>query len=342
MSPAERGENSDPSGVTVFTIGDSFYFPGLVALVNSLRLTGFHHPVFVLDCGLTPEQRDLLGPHCHLVEAPRRAMNPLQYKAFAHLLRPSGIVVIIDSDIIVARSLDPLVQLAHQGKVCVFPDPERHRWFPEWQQLFGLRAQLRREGYVNSGFAAWSTAHWPELLERWWQCCERIFAYRTFREGAGKAEPAAQGDQEALNALLMSEIPEGAVARQPEQAEVFRRKLCRVEVVDTGTLASRYDGQVVTLLHNNGDPKLWGRKAWRRVSRKNAYVRLMRRLLNGSDVAISLPGQDLPVWLRPGIAARTTTSLLYALNPLITAALLPRRVVRSIRSPVRVPVYSSP
>jgi hypothetical protein len=244
------------------------------------------------------------------------------------LLRPSGVVVIIDSDMIVARSLDPILRLALEGKICAFPDWGGRRWFPEWQHLFDLRAQLRHEVYVNAGFVAWSTVHWPHLLERWWQCCERTFASPTIREGAANTGPLAQADQDALNAVLMSETPAGAVALQPRKAEVFRWNLHQVKVVDAGTLASRFAGHPVTLLHNNGSPKLWDRQAWRRVRRSNAFIRLLRRLFYGSDVEIRLSGQDLPVWLRPGIAAQLTTYLLGALNLLISAVVLPRTVVR--------------
>jgi hypothetical protein len=245
--------------ITLYTIADSGFFLGLIGLVNSLRITGCHHPVVVLDCGLTPRQRAVVRPHCHLVDAPPRgAINPTQYKAFAHLLQPRGVVVIIDSDIIVARSLDSILRRAVDGRICAFPDWGGRRWFPEWQQLFGLRAQLRREVYVNAGFVAWSTVHWPHLLERWWECCERTFASPTIREGAANTGPLAQADQDALNALLMSEIPAGAVALEPREAEAFRRNLPEVEILDAGTLASRFAGHPVTLLHNNGAPTAVG------------------------------------------------------------------------------------
>lgn len=327
MSPLQRLEAIGSPDITLYTIADSGFFLGLIGLVNSLRITGCHHPVVVLDCGLTPQQRAVVRPHCQLVAAPPRgAINPTQYKAFAHLLQPRGIVVIIDSDIIVARSLDSILRRAVEGRICAFPDWGGRRWFPEWQQLFGLRAQLRREVYVNAGFVAWSTVHWPHLLERWWECCERTFASPTIREGAANTGPLAQADQDALNALLMSEIPAGAVALEPREAEAFRRNLPEVEILDAGTLASRFAGHPVTLLHNNGAPKLWERQAWRRVRRRNAFIGLLRRLLHGSDVEIRLSRQDLPVWLRAGLAARTATYLLGSLNLLISAVLSPRTV----------------
>jgi hypothetical protein len=320
------------SDAAVYTIADRGFFPGVVALVNSLRLGGFDRPIVILDCGFTPAQREILAPHCRLIEVPpRRAINPTQYKPFAHLLRPDGIVIVIDSDIIVTRSLEAMISLAREGRICAFADPERHRWFPEWQQLFDLQAPLRHEVYVNAGFLAWSTAHWPTLLARWWQCCERTYAHRTIREGASNAGPLAQADQDALNALLMSEIPSEAMALQPKEEEVFRWDLRRVSVVEPATLSCRYLGHRVTLLHNNGGGKLWDRAAWRRVTRENAYLRLLRRLLTGTDIAIRIPEQTLPLWLRAPAAARAATALLYGCNRLISLLLLPKGLVQRLR-----------
>jgi hypothetical protein len=158
-----------------------------------------------------------------------------------------------------------------------------------------------------------------------------MFGQRTVYEGSGKTSPFALGDQEALNALLMSEIPAEAVAVQPQGGEVFKKNFHEVEVVDVGTLASRYDGQPVTLLHSTGSPKPWERRGWRRGRWRNAYARLLRRLLNGPDIEIRVSGHDLPVWLRSGMGARSTTYLLGASDLLLSAVFLPRRVVREGR-----------
>jgi hypothetical protein len=332
MSIADAGR-ADDSEVTLYTVADSRFFLGLVGLVNSLRLTGFRHPIVVLDCGLTAVQRERVAGQCRLVAPPAGMVhNHAQYKAFAHLLRPAGTIVIIDSDMIVTRSLEPLLQLAREGKICAFPDLFEHkaaeRWFPEWQQLFDLRAPLRREVYVNSGFACWSTGHWPGLLERWWQCCERTFAHRTIYEGVTKAHPFALADQDAFNALIMSEVPASAVARQPAEEEVFRKHLHEVEIADPVTLACRYRGHPVLLLHATNAPKPWQRRGWRRLHAGNAYVRLLRRLLNGSDVAVRPPDAEVPIWLRSGPGGRAGAALLQASDWLLRAILLPRRAIR--------------
>jgi hypothetical protein len=53
-----------------FTFGTANYFPGVVALINSLRLLGHGEEVVVLDEGCTPRQQERLRRHCTLVTRP--------------------------------------------------------------------------------------------------------------------------------------------------------------------------------------------------------------------------------------------------------------------------------
>ncbi len=47
--------------VAFYCISSDLYFPGAVALVNSLRLVGHTEPIFLLDCGLSDAHRELLA-----------------------------------------------------------------------------------------------------------------------------------------------------------------------------------------------------------------------------------------------------------------------------------------
>jgi hypothetical protein len=294
----------DPSGsdnVTFYTIANARYFLGLVALLNSLRLVGHSETLVVLDCGLTEVQRSLLSPHCQLVEMPKQlASNPTLFKPFPYLVKPEGTVVIIDSDMIVTRSLTSILSQAADGKICAFPDPESDRWFSEWQSLFELTQELRRQVYANAGFVVFSTEYWPNLLSDWWQACHKILSHPTIAEGV-KDGPSAQADQDALNALLMSVIPTEALALQPIQEESYR-DFQTVEVVDEKTLACRYQNHSTTILHCCSSPKSWETQALSEVGYHNAYVRLLRRLVGGENIALRLPSKQLPIWLRPGIS----------------------------------------
>lgn len=206
------------------------------------------------------------------------------------------------------------------GKICVFPDPESDRWFAEWQQLFNLPNAPRHQIYANAGFVVFSTLHWSNLLEKWWQACQRILSHPTLAEGAANTEPSAQADQDALNALLMSEIPAHALAFQPPEEEVYRENLYEFELIDVQTLECKYGDRSVTIFHSNGSPKPWNHQSWRLVRRRDANMRLlMHRLLIGEDVTLKVPVDMLPFWLRPGIAAQISIYALCAANPLISA-----------------------
>ncbi len=301
--------------VTFYTIGDARYFLGVVGLLNSLRLTGHEQKIVVLDCGLTPKQRDLLSPHCTLFQMPRElATNPTQFKAFPYLLQPQGTVVIIDSDMLVVRSLQGLLEMGKQGKICVFPDLGINRSCAEWQEFFALSSPPRKQGYVNAGLIVFSTKHWSNLLQRWWQACERTFSHPTLYEGASHTSPCVAGDQDALNAILASEYPIEALAIQSKYEEIFGRFLRQVRIVNLQALACKYGQHDITILHSNGGPKPWEAKTVKSLLRRFAYVKLLRRLLTGTDVPIKVPTEDLAMLYRPGVLGQLLLFGLSILN----------------------------
>ena len=83
---------------TFYTIADSTFFVGAVALLNSLRLTGNDGELVLVDCGLTARQRELLSPHCRLTtsEGHGRPTKPA-----VHRLAAGELVALLDSDIMV-------------------------------------------------------------------------------------------------------------------------------------------------------------------------------------------------------------------------------------------------
>jgi hypothetical protein len=287
-------------GVTYYTISDSRYFVGTAAMLNSLRLTGNHGEVVVLDRGLEPGQRTRLERHARVVDIDDdRLGNPVMLKAYPQLLGADGTIVIIDSDMLVTEPLEPIVTQAAAGKVCLFPDhwSDYDRWFAEWETAFSLRAPLRRRRYLNSGFVALSTQHWPDLLSRWWEACAALPPDLVF---AAEDSPFRDGDQDALNALLMSEVPEDAVGELPASGEAHPDALLDVQVLDAGNLVCAIDGNHVTILHASGRPKVWHAEGWRRVRARDAHTRLLPRVLLAADVPLRLDPTELPVWLRDG------------------------------------------
>src|SRR4051812_44185298 len=194
-----------PTESTYYTIADAPFFPGLVVLLNSLRLSGNRGELVVLDRGLADDQRELVEPHVTLVQLPVADVpHPAVLKPYPHAFDPSGVVMIIDSDMLIVHSLDWVAERAAAGKICLFPDPIPDRWFAEWADTLELRAPLRRGKYLNAGFVAVDVERWPSLLERWWELCARIPAEQLFVD---QALPFWAADQDALNALLLSELP---------------------------------------------------------------------------------------------------------------------------------------
>ncbi len=285
--------------VTFFSICNAAYFPGLIALINSLVLTGHDYPIVVGDCGLTRDQQLVLRQYekCRLFTLdPSMVINPQQYKAFAHLVGASGIVVLIDSDMIVTGDLHPIIAKARSGRICAYPNPIEDRWFAEWQQIFGLGQPPRRQVYICTGFVAFSVAHQPDLLARWWTACEAIYAHPTVYEGADWDGPTSQSDQDALNALLMSEYPLEALSLEPADDTVYRWDFCFLETVDSKTLSCRFRGRRPVILHASLSPKPWQTKG----ATRDTFFTFLQRLLLAPDLSIMPPAMLLSDVTRPG------------------------------------------
>lgn len=316
------------ASATVYTLADATYFPGLVGLLNSLRLTGNPYELVVIDAGLADWQRELLRPWARVVpRSDSGVASPYLWKSGVAGLAPEGVVIWLDSDILVTRSLADVVDLARQGRICAIRDdwpPGFERFFPEWESLLALRAPCRPQTYVNSGFFAFDTAHWPALLDRWDECCRRM-PHADILIGDHATDPLWAGDQDALNALLMSEVPAGAVAHLPSGEMAHARRMGEVRVVDPSRLVVVADGADPRLLHYTWRPKPWERAAWRRV-KPDAYVSLLIRSLFGEGATMAIPRSSLPYWLRPGLLGKASLFLVRVTRKLLS--LLPGRKPR--------------
>jgi hypothetical protein len=295
-----------------FTVSDADYFVGTVALLNSLHVTDNAIPLTVLDRGLTAAQRALLEPHCDLVVG-RRDRDGYFAKPTAPLAcDDADTLVFVDSDILVTRSLAEPLAAAARGSVYVCAEPaSSDRWFAEWSELLALRAPLRQEPAVNAGFVVFSRSRVPGLLERWGAICDDLAAtaaepdewHLSRRE---PDHPLWLADQDALNALLMSEVPPGRVVIGPPTTMVMSPDALRAtKVVDLERLECEWRGEPVTVLHAVGLRKPWQPSAAREM-RRTAYVRCLLRVLHGPDVPVRVPDVELVPWLRsgPGATAR--------------------------------------
>lgn len=316
-----RGEERGPTageGLTFYTVTDEGFYLGAVGMVNSLRLMGYTNPIVVLERGLSESQRASLEAECEIVSLPdAEVTNPALLKPFGRLLNPGGIVVSIDSDMIVTSRLDAAIEAARSGQICAYPDMEAGRWFAEWERIFELPRRPRHQTYVNSGLVAFSVDHWPELLPRWWDLCRRLWTHPTIYEGAKKENPTSQADQDALNALLMSEVPERSLTILPRDEQPNTRQLrYRVDLVDVEDLSCSLGSRPVSIIHFTGRPKPWVYRGWHWRGR-NPYPRLLRRLLVGGDVSVQTCRGDIPVlWLRPGNIGAAMMRVLSSVNGL--------------------------
>jgi len=284
------------SPTAFYCVSDSRYFLGAVGLVNSLRLVGHHQPVYMLDCGLTDSQRELIAPHVNLV-SDQSGTPPWLLKTIAPLRHPAEVMVLIDADMIVTRSLDELIDQARSGSL-VAAINDRDRFRPEWGELLGLGA-IRRGPYLSSGLVLCDRELGEQVLGLMERLQDRVDFDQTFWRRNVVDYPFLYGDQDVLNGIVHSDRvdPERLVALDHRLAPT--PPFGRLKVVDERTLRCRYrDGVEPYLLHN------FYRKPWLVPMRSNVYSRLLTRVLVASDVEVRLQASSRPVWMRTGPRAR--------------------------------------
>jgi hypothetical protein len=278
-----------------YTVTGRDFFPGAVALLNSLRLVGHAEPLFVLDSGMEPAQRALLEQHATIVPAPRDA-PPSLLKLEAPLTRGARTLVLLDADIIVTRPLTELIERASQGFLVGFEN-DRQRFFPEWANLLGLEG-LRPAPYLSTSalFVDGALAETFMPLAR--QRQTSVDRRGTWLGRGSESHPLYYLDQDVLNAVVASHL----VA---DQVVALDRRLSAnppfqgLRLIEPASLRCTYrDGTDPYMLHH------WSKKPWLVRMRSNVYSRLLTRLLLSSDVALRLSASDLPRRRRTGPAAR--------------------------------------
>jgi len=277
-----------------YAVCDSRFFPGLVALVNSLRLVGHYEPIFVLDTGLTPDQRSRLNDHVTLIPASRPDASVL-LTPLGPSTHPAEVQVLIDVDIIVTQPLTELIEAARAGQlVGVVDDPPIHdRFFREWEQMLDL-PRLRRRPYLNAGQLFVPDRLGQNLFPLWMNAQENVDMKDT-RYGNGQlSDPFYFADQDVLNAILAGHF-------ESEEIMAIDHRLAPyppfpgLRLIDEQRLVCRYpDGVQPFMLHHILA------KPWLKATRTTIYVQLLRRLLLASDVVLRLAPSELPFRLRAG------------------------------------------
>jgi hypothetical protein len=168
---------------------------------------------------------------------------------------------------------------------------------------------MRRQTYVNAGFLVISTQIWPGFVNRWWGLCQSIRTHPTLFEGARNG-PTSQADQDAFNALMMSEFPSGALLPlDPVEGPITQDAIRdEVEVLDERSFSCVRRGVPVRLLHWAYKPKPWAPEA-RAHSQHHAYARLLVRATTWPDAPVRVPMASIPWWMRQDPYNRTRALL---------------------------------
>jgi hypothetical protein len=296
----------ESTGAAFYSVSGRDFFPGVVALVNSLRLHGHDDPIFVLDCGLDPDQRALLAREANIVPASEDSPPSLQ-KLVAPLAHPAEVMVLLDADVIVTRPLGELIASSREGRLVAFEN-ESHRYFAEWGELLGI-GPVRESPYLMSSALLFSHGVAERVMSL---AAEKQAALQLgptwLGDGAaaGQAEPFFYADQDVLNAVVGARLePEEVVACEGRLSAI--PPFAGLRIADSARLRCEYaDGARPYLLHH------FFRKPWLSRMRSNVYSRLLTRLLCGPDVALRPGPETLPLRLRRGAAAalaRTTVDL---------------------------------
>jgi hypothetical protein len=285
-----------------YCVSSTQYFLGAVAMINSLRLLGHSEPIFVLDCGLNPAQRELLAGEAMVLRAPDES-PPVLLKTHAPLRHPAEVVVLIDADLVVTRSLDGLIERASKGRMLAVDDGQE-RFFSEWGKLTGGTARRRR--YVSSCLSLLGGPVGRRVIETMDSVQERIDIERTpysdsshdFVSYADSYErnPYYFADQDVLNAVLATEVDASEV-EVLERRDVAILPFDGLRVVAADALRCAYE--------DNSEPYavhyLMLDKPWlRRTGENTVYTTLLRRLLSADDLALQVPAAWIPRWLRRG------------------------------------------
>ena len=307
----ETGSDALPAAA-FYCVTSGMFFLGAVAMINSLRLLGHTEPVFVLDGGLSPAQRDALSAEATVVTAPDES-TPFLLKTVAPLRHPAEVMVLIDADIVVTRPLGELIARATQGRVLAV-EHGQDRFFSEWGPLIGGTARHRR--YVSSSLVLLGGPVGAKVVETMDRVQRSIDLARTPYSGSvpdfaslgGKFpdtdphHPFYFADQDVLNAVLATRV-------EAEQVEVLDRRaeaitpFTGLRVIDENTLRCAFEDDTEPFAVHHFMPT----KPWLEPTFPGVYLQLLTRLLRGDDVAIKVPARELPAHLRPGLvgAARS-------------------------------------
>lgn len=276
---------------SLYCVADSRYFPGAVALVNSIRLVGHRERIVLLDCGLTAAQRRLLEPEVELVTRPP-GTPPWLLKTVAPLERPADVMVLLDVDLVVVRRLDEVVERAAEGRLVAFENPVQ-RFVPEWGDLLGL-GQAHPRPYLSSAAVAADRTLGERVLGLMDEHQGVVDFAQTHWRANTADYPFTFADQDVFNGILATVIDDDLVVGLDERLAPTP-PFAGLRLLDEDNLRCEYaDGLQPYLVHHHVV------KPWLEPTHHGIYSRLLRRLLIGDDLAITVPAAEIAAHLRSG------------------------------------------
>jgi hypothetical protein len=275
-----------------YCMSSEAYFPGAVAMINSLRHHGHTERIYLLDLGLSPAHRELLATEARILDPPADT-PPWLAKTYAPLACPAETMVLIDVDMVVTRPLGELISRAAEGRVLAFEN-NMDRFVPQWGEVLGL-GRLERRPYVCSGIVMAGGEDGAEAV-RLLDERQRLVDYeRTYFARNDTDYPLLYLDQDVLNAVLQSRLDRERFEALPYRLAPFP-PFSELELVDVDALRCAYpDGTEPYVVH-----QILPEKPWLDPVYDGVYVRLLKRMLTGDDVAIRMDPAELPLRLRRG------------------------------------------
>ena len=133
---------------------------------------------------------DAASEHLTVLD-PDADLPPVYLAPVGPARRPAGVAVVLDADIIVVRSLAPMIELARTGRLVGFVNdpPNDTRFFPEWSPALGL-GPLRRRPYLNAGQFFIPHLLGTGLLPAWEEGRAGSNNARRATEGRGSSRPS--------------------------------------------------------------------------------------------------------------------------------------------------------
>ena len=291
--------------VSIYTVANERFYPGLVALVSSLRVHGHGGPIVVVDTGLTPAQVESLADLTIIAATPDRSTHYAFAKPFGPMERPDDVMLLVDADMLCVRPLDEIVDVARGGSIVAIEDIGRpglsQRTWRQWEEHLRL-GTLEPRTYVNGGFLALPRDPGIAFFAEFVECVARVDPSET-HVGAAEIDfdrPFFILDQDIFNALLASPrfapsavtLPYGCAPHAPFRGVRVKEDLTCING----------DGVRPYFLHHALQ------KPWLEPLPSNAYTELMVKFLH-HPAAPSLNDRKLPLFLRVGRAARAARML---------------------------------